>query len=51
MDSKILDLKASKAKATELAQQLEVINKKKFQKRMTINAKQNLNKKQAHVNK
>jgi hypothetical protein len=28
MDSKILDLEASKAKARELAQQLESINKK-----------------------
>jgi hypothetical protein len=50
MDSEILYLKASKAKARELAQQLKVINKKKIQKRTIINAKKNLNEKQAHVN-
>lgn len=50
MDSEILDLEASEAKARELAQQLEAINKKKFQKRTIINAKKNLNKKRAHVN-
>ncbi|PLW51769.1 hypothetical protein PCANC_05556 [Puccinia coronata f. sp. avenae] len=50
MDSKILDLKAPKAKARDLAQQLEAINKKNFQKRTIINAKQNLNKKRVHVN-
>jgi hypothetical protein len=44
VDSKILELKASKAKARELAQQLEAINKKNCQKKTIINAKQNLNK-------
>jgi transposase len=50
MDSEILDLEASEAEARELAQQLEAINKKNFQKRTIINAKKNLNKKRAHVN-
>jgi hypothetical protein len=39
MDSEILDLEASKAESRELAQQLEAINKKNFQKRTIINAK------------